>query len=293
MEQEKYDPVADQLIESLKRELNAKLQKLEEIFEADVIFFYGQIQNGMDYGYRAFIEHLRQDEKKNNKLVILINTPGGSVETVEKFVNINKHFYEEVYFVVPDIAMSAGTVFCLSGDKIFMDYYSSLGPIDPQVFNGKQFVPALGYLDKVNEFVVKSQNNSLSQAELMLLQQNDLAFLRLCEQHRDLTITLIKEWLVKYKFKNWTVHSSNGATVTENEKITRAQQIAQKLGDNTVWHSHGRCIDIRKLNEMGLKIDDYSDNKEMKEAIRTYNNLVLSYIWKMNLPTFFHSRNYV
>ena len=99
--------------------------------------------------------------------------------------------------------------------------------------------------------------------------------------------------LVKYKFKNWTVHSSNGATVTENEKITRAQQIAQKLGDNTVWHSHGRCIDIRKLNEMGLKIDDYSDNKEMKEAIRTYNNLVLSYIWKMNLPTFFHSRNYV
>ena len=44
MEQEKYDPVADQLIESLKRELNAKLQKLEEIFEADVIFFYGQIQ---------------------------------------------------------------------------------------------------------------------------------------------------------------------------------------------------------------------------------------------------------
>lgn len=111
MEQEKYDPVADQLIESLKRELNAKLQKLEEIFEADVIFFYGQIQNGMDYGYRAFIEHLKQDEKKNNKLVILINTPGGSVETVEKFVNINKHFYEEVYFVVPDIAMSAGTVF--------------------------------------------------------------------------------------------------------------------------------------------------------------------------------------
>ena len=54
-----------------------------------------------------------------------------------------------------------------------------------------------------------------------------------------------------------------------------------------------KSIDIRKLNEMGLKIDDYSNNKEMKEAIRTYNNLVLSYIWKMNLPTFFHSRNFV
>ena len=293
MEKEKYDPIVDQLIESLKRELNLKLKNLEDIFQADVIFFYGQIQNGMDYQCRSFIEHLKQDSIQNDKLVILINTPGGSVETVEKFVNINKHFYNEVYFVVPDCAMSAGTVFCLSGDKIYMDYSSSLGPIDPQVFNGKQYVPALGYLDKVNEFIIKSQSESLSQAELMLLQKHDLAFLRLCEQHRDLTITLIKEWLVKYKFKNWEYHSTTGKPVTQEEKMDRAQEIAKKLGDNTLWHSHGRCIDLVKLNEMGLKIDDYSNDDVMKEAIRTYNSLALSYIWKMNFPTFFHSRNFV
>lgn len=53
MEQEKYDPVADQLIESLKRELNAKLQKLEEIFEADVIFFMDKFKMAwiMDIGH--------------------------------------------------------------------------------------------------------------------------------------------------------------------------------------------------------------------------------------------------
>lgn len=53
MEQEKYDPVADQLIESLKRELNAKLQKLEEIFEADVIFFLDKFKMAwiMDIGH--------------------------------------------------------------------------------------------------------------------------------------------------------------------------------------------------------------------------------------------------
>ena len=27
--------------------------------------------------------------------------------------------------------MSAGTIWCMSADKIFMDYSSSLGPIDP------------------------------------------------------------------------------------------------------------------------------------------------------------------
>ena len=47
--------------------------------------------------------------------------------------------------------MSAGTILCMSGDKIFMDYASILGPIDPQVPTPDtgDYVPALGYLDKV------------------------------------------------------------------------------------------------------------------------------------------------
>lgn len=66
---------------------------------------------------------------------------------VEKMVEIIRNKYQKVYFVVPDYAMSAGTIFCMSGEKIYMDYSSSLGPIDPQVYNGKEFVPALAYLD--------------------------------------------------------------------------------------------------------------------------------------------------
>ena len=68
-----------------------------------------------------------------NRLVMFLNTPGGSAEAVEKIVEIMRFHYSEVYFVVPDFAMSAGTILCTSGDKIFMDYSSSLGPIDPQV----------------------------------------------------------------------------------------------------------------------------------------------------------------
>ena len=56
-----------------------------------------------------------------------------------------------------------------------MDYSSSLGPIDPQVFNGKEWVPALGYLDKVNEMIEKAKNNMLTNAEFLVLQSLDLA----------------------------------------------------------------------------------------------------------------------
>ena len=90
----------------------------------------------------------------------------------------------------PDYAMSAGTIFCMSGDEIYMDYSSALGPIDPQVFNGDTWVPALGYLEKVAELVQKSHDGKLSDAEYMILANQDLAELAQYEQQRDLTITL-------------------------------------------------------------------------------------------------------
>lgn len=134
--------------DTIKDTLNERLRQLEEKFESDVIFHYGEIHPSLEKSFRDFIEQLKKDnEFDRDRLTVILNTPGGSAETVEKMVNIIRFHYNEVYFVVPDYAMSAWTIFCMSGDKIFLDYSSSLGPIDPQVFNGKNWVPALGYLD--------------------------------------------------------------------------------------------------------------------------------------------------
>ena len=54
--------------------------------------------------------------------------------SVERTVGIIRQHYFQVDFIIPDKAMSAGTVCALSGDNIYMDYYSQLGPIDPQFF---------------------------------------------------------------------------------------------------------------------------------------------------------------
>ena len=197
----------------------------------------------------------------------------------------------ELYFIVPDSAMSAGTIFCMAGDKIFMDYSSSLGPIDPQVFNGNKWVPALGYLDKVEELIVKSKKGTLTEAEFLILQKVDLAELRSFEMAKNLTISLLKEWLVKFKFKNWNTHSSNGKPVKVVEKEARAEEIAKLLGNNRLWHSHGRSIGINTLKTvLKLKIDDYSDDTELSNKIRNYNDLLCEYILRHGAKAFLHSR---
>lgn len=287
-------PIFDSTIHDI---LNERLMKLEAHFDADVVFYYGPISSSLEQPFRDFIEELKTDsEDKNRKtLCIFLNTPGGSAETVEKFVKVTRFHYEEVIFVVPDAAYSAGTIFCMSGDKIYMDYSSSLGPIDPQVFNGKNWVPALGYLDKVEELIDKSINGTLSQAELLMLTQQDLAMLRRHEQARDLTIALLKEWLVKYKFKNWDVHETTetvlGQPVTKDQKDQRAEEIAKLLGNNKLWHSHGRSIDIEALRSiLKLKIEDFSKDIFLKKIIREYNDLICQFIIRNESEVFLHSR---
>lgn len=65
------------------------------------------------------------------------------------------------------------------------------------------------YLDKVNDLIKKAQDNTLTQAEFLILKDIDLAELRGYEQAKELTIDLLKKWLVKYKFKNWNKHQTN------------------------------------------------------------------------------------
>lgn len=279
-----------QLENNLRLLLNSKLETLEKYLDADVLVYYGPIGNLNENVFLKLVEELAQNATHHNTLYILLTTTGGSAITVERYVNIIRHHYSEVNFIVPDYAYSAGTIFCMSGDSIYMDYFSVLGPIDPQVQNKEgKWVAALGYLDKVNEYIEKAKLGTLTNVEFAILKDFDLAELRSFEQARDLTIDLLKKWLVKYKFKNWTNHS-DGKVVTLEEKEERAAKIAAHLSDNNDWKSHGRPINIEALKELKLKIEDYSDNTELRTKIRDYYETMSDYVRLKGFPIFIHDR---
>lgn len=259
-------------------------------FEADVFSFIGGIRYEYLLPFRAHIEALTSRPTIPENLVFFINTPGGVAEVVEKMVDIVRKHYQEVWFVVPDMAMSAGTILCMSGDRIYMDYSSALGPIDPQIPNSDgQLVPALGYLDYVERMIGKSQDGTLTDAEFAILQNQDLATLRRYEQARELSVSLLKDWLVKFKFKDWDTHSSSGEQVTDEEKNARARDIAEALSDHKRWHSHGRMIGIRTLtDELKLKVEDYTDMIPLKVAIRQYSDLLLDCVQSRGVDHMFH-----
>ena len=117
--------------------------------------------------------------------------------------------------------MSAGTILALSGDDIYMDYYSVLGPIDPQEEIDGKLVPALGYVIRYQNLLDKGAQGALSAEEMTVLLNFDQAKLYSIEQGKNLSTALLKEWLVKYKFKDWHVTQKHRRRVTMKMKRER------------------------------------------------------------------------
>lgn len=283
----------DSLDRSIFELIDSRARELEKLLNSDVIFYHGRIHPALFRAFRDFIEEVKNNsEREDGSISVVLRTGGGSAETTERMVGVLRKHYSHVNFVVPDLAMSAGTIFCMSGDKIYMDYASSLGPIDPQVQlpDTGDLVPALGYIDKVAEIAKKKK---LSPADVVMLKSIDLGKLALFEQGKDLSIDLLKDWLVNYKFKNWTTHRTTnpGTPVLPQEREARAKQIATELSNHKRWRSHGRNLDVEKLKSLRIEIDDYSDDKNLREAIRGYNDPLTGYIDRNRIDFYVHNAN--
>lgn len=224
---------------------------------------------------------------------MILDTVGGVVEVVERIVRALRRHYSEVKFIIPDRAMSAGTVLAMSGDEIWMDYHSCLGPIDPQVERAGRLEPALSYLAQYARLMEKSRQESLSTAELVLLSKLDLAELHRYELARDLTIDLLKDWLTRYKFKDWTVTETRGIPVTPQMRESRAEEIAQSLSAQQRWLTHSRGIAMQTLqDELGVRIDDLGANPTLKEAVWNYFWFMRGHMSEAQSESLVHAPNY-
>lgn len=282
------DPPTTQ--DSAREWANARLRAIEAMLEADGLTILSPINSGLEHLVKVAIE---AREERRQTLAVILGTPGGVVEVVERIVRVLRHHYDQVKFVIPDRAMSAGTVLAMSGDDILMDYHSCLGPIDPQLQIGDRLVPALSYLSKFDALIEKSRNEALSTAEMVLLQKLDLAELHRFELARDLSIDLIKKWLTSHKFKDWSVTETQGTPVTPAMREERASSIARQLNDHERWLTHGRGIDMQTLrDELQLKIEDFGTTPDLKKAIWDYFWFLRDHMGRNGLVSFVHTPYY-
>jgi hypothetical protein len=277
----------------IEEQLDRHLVAVEKQFKSDALAFVGPLFAGADDSIREAVEFIHDQHKvkhgaKRPKISVILETPGGYGEIAERIADLLHRHFETVEFVVPNRAMSAGTILVMSGDEIWMDYYSVLGPIDPQIQGSRgELIPAHGYLIQYKRLVEKSRRGKITIAELQFLISNfNPAELYAYEQEMNLSVTLLKKWLVEYKFRNWNQTETRNKNVTLAQKKRSADFIANTLNDTSKWHSHNRGISMEILRrDVRLKVSDFGEIDCVNNSVRIYYMLLADYMTKLGTAT--------
>ncbi len=219
--------------------------------------------------------HDQLSNLQGSKLDLILETGGGAGEVAEDIVRSLHNKYEDVAVIVPGWAKSAGTIIAMAGDEILMEPASALGPIDAQMsWQGKVFSAdaLIEGMEKIKREVVRTR--TLNRAYIPMLQALSPGELQSAENALNFAQKLVADWLVRYKFKNWSTHSKTGKKVTNAQKKNRGKEIARNLCNHRKWLTHGRSIKILDLEAMRLRITYYSRQPDLAEAIRRYHTLL-------------------
>lgn len=212
-----------------------------------------------DLPFREMVAKVPVDQRRVD---VYLATGGGSAQQVSNFVNCLRDRFDEVHFLVPSFCMSAGTLFALSGDHIWMTDRACLGPIDPQVpTTGGRFVPAQALLLLVAEIqrqgdeAIKN-HRPVPWAAVRIIDSLDKKELGEAITASQYSQTMAAQFLQRYKFRHWTVRETSQAPVTEEYRASVAAEIAAALCSHDRWKSHGHSISRDVLwRELRLRVD--------------------------------------
>ena len=108
------------------------ISDLREETGREVIVYFAQLNEGIDHTDSDDISEII-DGLQSYDVDIIIQTPGGLVDAVEKIILLLRCRLDSYRVIVPGWAKSGGTAIALSSEEILLGVNSELGPIDPQM----------------------------------------------------------------------------------------------------------------------------------------------------------------
>ena len=186
-------------------------------------------------------------------LDLILHTPRGNPTATEGIVKYLHSKFNNIRVIIPQMAMSAGTMLACSASEIVMGKHSCLGPIDPQ-YGG---IPAYNIITEFREAKTDLDNNAASKSYWdMQLKKYPAAFFYTVLDSIRLSSVLATEWLTNYMFAD----EENGTA--KKKKITK---IVAKLNANNKSHSRHFTFDFCK--DLGLKVTALEDDQNLQEAV--------------------------
>lgn len=224
-------------------------------------------------GFMSAISNL----DKTKGLDLILHTPGGDIAATESIVNYLKcTFGDDIRAIVPQLAMSAGTMIACSCSSIVMGNHSSLGPIDPQISG----IAAHGIIE---EFETAARQITENQSRAILWQpiiaKYSPTLIGQCQKAIAWSTDMVKEWLAQNMLKG------------EVDPASKATTIVDYLGSNAMTKSHSRHIPASKAIEIGLKIEKLEENPSLQDAVLSVHHSTIHTLGTTNAIKIIENHN--
>ena len=163
-------------------------------------------------------------------------------------------FGTDIRAIVPQLAMSGGTMIACACKEIFMGKQSSLGPIDPH-YGG---IPAHGIVEEFKrakkEISEDTSSSSIAVWQPIIAKYNP-TLVGECEKAIDWSNEMTREWL------------QTGMFASEQNSDDKINNILKELGDHALTKSHARHLSIERCREMGLKVSALEEDDRLQDAV--------------------------
>ncbi len=244
------------------------LQLLHEHTDRNIIIYYsGWLQkpglNGVevnDADKNGFMSVIHQLDRKKG-LDLILHTPGGDIAATESLVSyLRSMFGTDIRVIVPQLAMSAGTMIACASKQIIMGKESSLGPVDPQIGG----IPAHGVIEEFTRAhaEVKADASKIPIWQPIIAKYNP-TLIGECEKAVKWADEIVKEWLKTGMFKNLKT------------KEQKANKIAKELGDHALTKNHSRHLSMARCKEIGLKVYALEKDSVLQDLVLSIHHMCI------------------
>lgn len=199
---------------------------------------------------------------RNRGLDLILHTPGGALGAAEAIVEyLRDCFPDDVCAIVPQIAMSAGTMIACSCNEVLMGRQSSLGPTDPQL-NG---LPASGIIDEFKRAKQEvTDNPSTLGIWAQIVQKYHPTLLGECENALEASEGIVRRWLRDYMFRG------------DADAEAKANEVAKVLCDHKSSAMHSRHFSHRRLEEIGMKVTLIEGDNDLQDAVLSVHHAFMT-----------------
>ena len=200
-----------------------------------------------DKDMNAFMEAVYKLDKSKG-LDLILHTPGGDIAATEQIIYyLHSIFDGNIRAIIPQMAMSAGSIIAVSCKSIMMGRQSCLGPFDPQINN----MPSQSVVSEFYKAVDDVKNNpaSLGLWQTIISKLNP-TFLTICEQANKMSEELTDQVLDKSSY----------------DEVTKSK-IKEIFVNSQNSKTHSRHINRDKCKAAGLQIEDLETNQEIQDAV--------------------------